>query len=93
MSTLAENPPEITMAADELQALEERVLRTVELFKGERELRISVEQHAERLSRSLEEQTAQVARLEEQLSALQKEREGVRHRVERLLKQIDEIGE
>jgi chromosome segregation ATPase len=93
MSTLAEQPPEMTMAADDFQALEERVLRTVELLKGERELRISVEQHAERLSHSLEEQTAQVARLEEQLSALHKEREGVRHRVERLLKQIDEVGE
>ena len=93
MSSVAEHPPEIAMTADDFQALEERVLRTVELFKGERELRISVEQHAERLTQSLEEQTAQVARLEEQLSALQKEREGVRHRVERLLKQIDEIGE
>jgi hypothetical protein len=46
MSTLAEHPPEITMAADDFQALEERVLRTVELLKGERELRYSVEQHA-----------------------------------------------
>jgi hypothetical protein len=44
MSTLAEHPPEITMAADDFQALEERVLRTVELLKGERELRFSVEQ-------------------------------------------------
>ena len=43
MSTLAEHPSEMTMAADDFQALEERVLRTVELLKGERELRFSVD--------------------------------------------------
>jgi septal ring factor EnvC (AmiA/AmiB activator) len=93
MSTVAEHPPEMTIAADDFQALEERVLRTIELLKGERELRYSVEQHASRLSNRVEEQTAQVAHLEEQLSALQNEREAVRQRIERLLKQIDELGE
>ncbi len=93
MSTLAEHPSEIPMAADDFQALEERVLRTVELLKGERELRFSVEQHASRLSHRVEEQAAQVAQLEEQLSGLQKEREAVRVRIERLLKQIDEISD
>ena len=66
------------MAADDFQALEERVLRTVELLKGERELRFSVEQHASRLSHRVEEQAAHVAQLEEQLAGLQKEREAVR---------------
>jgi hypothetical protein len=93
MSTLAEHPSEMTMAADDFQALEERVLRTVELLKGERELRFSVEQHASRLSMRVDEQAAQLARLEEQLAGLLKEREAVRLRVERLLKQIDEAGE
>jgi chromosome segregation ATPase len=93
MSTLAEHPSEMTMAADDFQALEERVLRTVELLKGERELRFSVEQHASRLSTRVDEQAAQLVRLEEQLTGLLKEREAVRSRIERLLKQIDEVGE
>jgi chromosome segregation ATPase len=93
MSSVAEHPPEIAMTADDFQALEERVLRTVELLKGERELRFSVEQHAQRLSQRVEEQAAQVAQLEEQLAGLQKERESVRLRIERLLKQIDEVGD
>ena len=93
MSTLAEHPSEMTMAADDFQALEERVLRTVELLKGERELRFSVEQHASRLTSRVDEQAAQLVRLEEQLAGLLKEREAVRLRVERLLKQIDEAGE
>jgi septal ring factor EnvC (AmiA/AmiB activator) len=93
MSTLAEHPPEISMAADDFQALEERILRTVELLKGEREHRVSIEQHASRLNQRIEEQAQQVAHLEEQLSSLHKERESVRGRIERLLKQIDELGE
>lgn len=93
MSSLAEHPPEIAMATDDFQALEERVLRTVQLLKGERELRFSVEQHAARLSNRVEEQATQVAQLEEQLANLQNERDAVRQRIERLLKQIDELGE
>jgi septal ring factor EnvC (AmiA/AmiB activator) len=93
MSSLAEHPPEVAMTTDDFQALEERVLRTVQLLKGERELRFSVEQHAARLSNRVEEQAAHVAQLEEQLANLQKERDAVRQRIERLLKQIDELGE
>jgi chromosome segregation ATPase len=93
MSTLAEHPPEITMASDDFQALEERVLRTVELLKGERELRFSVEQHASRLNTRVEEQSTQIVQLEEQIAGLKREREAVRVRIERLLKQIDEVGE
>jgi hypothetical protein len=93
MSTLAEHPTEMTMAADDFQALEERVLRTVELLKGERELRFSVEQHVSRLTHRVEQQAAQQVQLEEQLAGLLKEREAVRQRVERLLKLIEELGE
>jgi septal ring factor EnvC (AmiA/AmiB activator) len=93
MSTVAEHPPETTMAADDFQALEERVIRTVEMLKSERELRFSVEQHASRLNTRVEEQTAHIAHLEEQLAGLNRERDAVRQRVERLLKQIDEVGE
>ena len=93
MSTLAEHPTEMTMAADDFQALEERVLRTVELLKGERELRFSVEQHASRLTHRVEQQAAQQVQLEEQLAGLLKEREAVRQRIERLLKLIEELGE
>ena len=93
MSTVAEHPPEIAMTTDDFQALEERVLRTVELLKGERELRQSVEQHASGLSHRLEEQNSQLAQLQEQLAGLQKERDAVRVRIERLLKHIDELGE
>ena len=68
MSAIAEHPPEMIMTADDFQALEERVLRTIESLKGERELRHSVEEHAARIAQRVEEQAAHIARLEEQLS-------------------------
>jgi septal ring factor EnvC (AmiA/AmiB activator) len=92
MSTLAENPPAMSMAAnDDFQALEERVLRTVELLKSERERRASIEQHSTELSHRVEEQSAHIARLEDELSGMQRERDAVRQRIERLLKQLDEV--
>jgi uncharacterized coiled-coil DUF342 family protein len=93
MASVAEHPPEIMAAADDFQALEERVLRTVELLKGERELRSSIEQHVQHLTQRIEEQAAHVAHLEEQISGFNKERDSVRGRIERLLKQIDEVGQ
>jgi FtsZ-binding cell division protein ZapB len=92
MSTLAENPPETPMTQnDYFQALEERIVRAVELLKNERERRVSAEQQNTELTHRTEEQSAQISRLEDELSGLKKEREAVRQRVEKLLGQLDEI--
>ena len=92
MSALAENLTEMPMGQiDYFQALEERVIRAVELLKTERAFRLSAEQQAAELSHRAEEQTAQVSRLEEELSGLKNERDAVRQRIERLLKQLDEV--
>jgi chromosome segregation ATPase len=68
LSAIAEHPPEMIMTADDFQALEERVLRTIESLKGERELRRSLEERATRLAQRVEEQAAQITKLEEQVS-------------------------
>jgi predicted nuclease with TOPRIM domain len=92
MSALAEIPPEMSMvAADDFAALEERVMRTVELLKNERERRSSAEEHVKQLAHQIEERAAHASRLEEELSRLKNEREIVRQRMERLLKQLDEV--
>ena len=92
MSALAENPTEMPMGQnDYFQALEERVIRAVELLKTERAFRISAEQQAAELSHRAEEQTAHVSQLEEQLAGLNHERDAVRQRIERLLKQLDDV--
>jgi molecular chaperone GrpE (heat shock protein) len=98
MSTLAFQEPEIPIAADDFNALEQRVLRTVELLKTERELlkaereaRATAEQNATTLQQLLDEQSVQLTQTQEQVQSLEKDRENIRGRVERLLKQLDEI--
>ena len=75
MSTSAPISPPIS--PDEFQALEQKVLRAVEIVKREREARASAE--------------AELARLQQQISALQGERAEVRQRVEKMLHQMDEF--
>lgn len=86
------------VSADEFQALEQRVLQTVDLIKKEREARAHAE--AERNAAQTE-----LAALREQMNAhaesassanrelenLQREREAVKHRVEAMLAQMDEL--
>lgn len=92
MSTLAFQEAEMPVMADDLNALEQRVLRTVELLRTERAARALAEQNAATLQQLLDEQSAELSRTQEQVKALEGEREGVRGRVENLLKQLEEIG-
>jgi septal ring factor EnvC (AmiA/AmiB activator) len=92
MSTLALNEQELPISNDDFSALEQRVLQTVELLKNEREARAAAEKRAEDLHQSLENQTAELLRVEADLQALTKDRDHVRQRIERLLKQLDELS-
>jgi chromosome segregation ATPase len=92
MSTLTLNDAELNVTADDFNALEQRVLRTVELLKKEREARATAEQNATTLQQLLDEQSAQLNQAQEQVRAFEQERETVRQRVERLLHQLDEIS-
>lgn len=92
MSTLALNDAELNVTADDFNALEQRVLRTVELLKKERDARATAEQNATTLQQLLDEQSAQLTAVQEQVKTFEQERETVRQRVERLLKQLDEIS-
>jgi len=92
MSALAQNPPEIPVnQEDYFQALEERVLHAVDLLKSEREQRAAAEERAVHLAHREEEQSVQVAQMEGEISGLKKERDAVRQRIERLLKQLEEV--
>jgi hypothetical protein len=92
MSTLGLQEAELSTTADDFGALEQRVLRAVELVKTERAARTQAEQNVERLQREAEEQAVVQAQAQEQLRTLEQEREQVRQRVERLLKQLDEVA-
>jgi uncharacterized protein involved in exopolysaccharide biosynthesis len=86
------------VSADEFQALEQKVLQTVELIKKEREARAHAE--AERnaaqaelaaLKEQMHAQSASADSAARELEALQRDRETVRQRVEAMLAQMDEL--
>jgi type VI protein secretion system component VasF len=92
MSTLSLQEEEQPVAVDDFSALEERVVRAVELVKSERAARAEAEQNAMRLQGLLDAQATLLEQAKEQMRTLEREREQVRQRVEKLLKQIDEIA-
>ena len=73
---------------DEFQALEQKVLRAVEIVKREREARAAAEAEVVTLRAQL---AAQNQAAESQLTTLTQEREVIRQRVEGMLSQMDEL--
>jgi chromosome segregation ATPase len=79
--------------ADEFQALEEKVYRTIEMYKSARQAQATAERDAQRLRQQLEEREEQLLSLRRESVQLKKEREEIRGRVEKMLSQIDSIAE
>jgi len=79
--------------ADDFQALEEKVYRTIELYKSAREARAAAERDAQRLREQLEEREEEVDTLRREMVRLRKEREDIRGRVEKMLTQIETLAE
>jgi uncharacterized coiled-coil DUF342 family protein len=79
--------------ADDFQALEEKVYRTIEMYKSAREARSAAERDVKRLREQLEEREEEVDTLRREMVKLRKEREEVRSRVEKMLQQIETIAE
>jgi predicted nucleic acid-binding Zn-ribbon protein len=112
-----------TVSVDEFQALEQKVLQTVELIKAERASRAAFEAEAlaaraevaaaearvaeahakvDELIARVSDKESQIAKLQQQitiagstsqqeLEGLQREREAVKHRVEKMLANLDEL--
>jgi FtsZ-binding cell division protein ZapB len=81
----------LTMSVDEFSALEERILRAVDLVKRERQSRAAAEERASAAEAQLREAAPQAENLEKEVRALRAERDHVRQRVERLLSQLDSL--
>jgi predicted RNase H-like nuclease (RuvC/YqgF family) len=77
--------------ADDFHALEEKVYRTIELYKAARETAAHAERDNRRLREQLEEREEELESLKRETVQLRKEREEVRGRVEKILRQIDEL--
>jgi hypothetical protein len=81
----------LTLSASDFSALEERILRAVEVVRKERTARGAAEERAARAEEQLREQAPVMEQLEKDLNALRAERDHVRERVERLLGQLDAL--
>lgn len=77
--------------ADDFQALEEKVYRTIEMYKSAREARTAAERDAQRLRQQLEEREEEVETLRKEMVRLRKDREEIRGRVEKMLTQIESL--
>ena len=80
-----------TISVDEFQALEQKVLRAVEIIKQEREARAKAEAEIASLKEQLEFQTLVATEAQTAVTSLTKDRDTVRQRVEKMLQQMDEL--
>jgi chromosome segregation ATPase len=79
--------------ADDFQTLEQKVYRTIEMYKSARQAQSAAERDAERLRQQLEERDEELVTLRRETVQLKKEREDIRARVEKMLQQIESLAE
>jgi chromosome segregation ATPase len=79
--------------ADDFQALEDKVYRTIEMYKAARQAQTTAERDAQRLRQQMEEREEELVRLRRETVQLKKEREDIRGRVEKMLAQIESLAE
>lgn len=79
--------------ADDFQVLEDKVYRTIEMYKTAREGRATAERDLKRLRQQLEEREEEVETLRREMVQLRREREEIRGRVEKMLHQVESIAE
>jgi hypothetical protein len=90
--TPAPSPEPLTvMTIDDFSALEERVLRAVNLVRRERQARLAAEERLLLLESQALAQAPALEQLQQEVEGLRLEREQVRQRVERLLSQLDAL--
>jgi uncharacterized protein involved in exopolysaccharide biosynthesis len=83
------------ITTEEFQALEQKVLRAIEIVKSDRKARAAAEAEVAALRAQLEAQSATqgeaLTAAQTQLNTLNQERDAVRQRVEKMLQQMDEL--
>ena len=85
---------ETTIAAEGLEqllSLEGKIQQTIDLLKSTRAENVELLRENDRLRRELDERSGNLHALEDRLARLEKEREMVRGRVQKLLEQVDSL--
>lgn len=78
--------------ADDFQALEDKVYRTIEMYKAARQAQLAAERDVQRLRQQLQDREAELVTLRREAVQLKKEREEIRGRVEKMLEQIESVA-
>ena len=81
----------LALSPDDFSALEERILRAVDLVKRGRAAHAVVEERAEQAEIRLREQALLFEQSQKEVNALRAERDHMRQRVEGLLAQLDAL--
>src|ERR1700733_6129511 len=77
---------------DDFQALEDKVYRTIEMYKAARKAQEAAERDTHRIRQQLQERDEQLTVLRREAAQLRKDREEIRGRVEKMLERIDSIA-
>ena len=78
---------------DDFQVLEDKIYRTIEMYKSARQAQAAAERDVQRVRQQLEERDEQLVVLKREAVQLRREREEIRGRVEKMLEQIESIAE
>ena len=77
--------------AEDFEALEEKVYRTIELYKAAKDARVTAERDVKRVREQLEEREEENEAMRRELVQLRKDREDIRVRVEKMLGQMESL--
>ena len=78
---------------DDFQALEDKIYRTIEMYKAARQAQAAAERDAQRVRQQMEDREEELVKLRREAVQLKKEREEIRGRVEKMLQQIESIAQ
>ena len=78
-------------ASDDLQKLEEKLYRALDLFKQNQQTRKRLERELVRTKQELFQQTQHTHKTQQELKLLRRQRDEVRTRVESLLKRVSHL--
>jgi len=78
-------------ASEDFPALEQKIYKAIELLKSAREGKATAERDVNRLREQLEQREEDLELLRAEVVGLRREREEVRSRVEKMLKQLDQL--
>jgi uncharacterized coiled-coil protein SlyX len=81
----------VALSPDDFSALEERIVRAVDLVKRGRVAHAAAEERAAQAEVRVREQAPLVEHLQKEVNALRAERDQMRKRVEKLLEQLDAL--